>query len=141
VKGLHTSTLVFNIVQFFSSLNYYLLSMILTKVGFDSNIFFSNYLINRKTQYIWSNFIPLFFNADVGIRQGFALSSILSILYIALIFHILGEKIFLINQIQIFFVVIILFLLSSNNSDFSLNMISLRFFIFLDWQRTLTLLL
>ena len=68
--------------------------MILTKVGFDSNIFFSNYLINRKTQYIWSNFIPPFFNADVGIRQGSALSYILSVLYIALIFHILGERSF-----------------------------------------------
>jgi len=54
VKGLYTSTLVFDIAQFFSLLNHILLPMILNKVGFDLRIssFFSNYLINRKTQYI-----------------------------------------------------------------------------------------
>jgi len=54
VKGLQTSILVFNIVQFFLSLNYQLLSLILNKASFDSIIsfFFSNYLIDRKTQYM-----------------------------------------------------------------------------------------
>jgi len=39
--------------------------------------FFSNYLIDRRTQYMWNNFISPFFRADVGVGQGFALSSIL----------------------------------------------------------------
>jgi len=45
------STLAFDITQFFPSLNYQLLSMILNKAGFDSQIssFFSDYLINRQT--------------------------------------------------------------------------------------------
>ena len=32
---------------------------------------------------MWNNFISPFFRADVGVGQGFALSSILSTLYIA----------------------------------------------------------
>ena len=50
IKDLHTNTLAFDIAQFFSFLNYHLFPIILTKVGFDSNIslFFSNYLINRQ---------------------------------------------------------------------------------------------
>ena len=93
VKGLHISTLVFDIMQFFPFLNYYLLPMILIKVGFDSNIslFFSNYLINRQTQYIWNNFISSYFNADIGVGQSSTLSSILSVLSIAPIFHILRK--------------------------------------------------
>ena len=69
IKGLQTSILVFNIVQFFLSLNYQLLSLILNKAGFDSRIssFFSNYLIDRKTQYMWKNFISPFFKTDIGI--------------------------------------------------------------------------
>jgi len=53
VRNLSTSTLAFDISQFFSSLNHCLLTLILEKVGFDSRIvkFFSNYLIGRKTQY------------------------------------------------------------------------------------------
>jgi len=41
---------------------------------------------------MWNNFVSPFFNADVGVGQKLALSSILSALYIASIFHIL-EKI------------------------------------------------
>ena len=54
IKGLHTSTLALDIAQFFSSLNYQLLPIILNKVGFDIRIsqFFSSYLINRQTQYM-----------------------------------------------------------------------------------------
>ena len=50
MKGLHTSTLAFDIIQFFPSLNHYLLPMILTKVGFDSNICYDQYLEDA----IWS---------------------------------------------------------------------------------------
>ena len=68
--------------------------MIMDKTGFDPRIifFFSTYLINRKPQYIWNNFISPFFRANVGVGQGFALSLILSALYITLIFHILKKR-------------------------------------------------
>jgi len=68
VRNLSTSTLAFDISQFFSLLNH-LLILILEKVGFDSKIvkFFSNYLIGKKTQYFWNSFSSLFFNVDVGV--------------------------------------------------------------------------
>ena len=48
-----TSTLAFDITQFFPSLNHHLLSLILDKAGFSPQVarFFSNYLVNRKTSY------------------------------------------------------------------------------------------
>jgi len=53
-KDLYTSTLAFTITQFFPPLNYHFLPIILNKAGFDSRIsfFFSNYLTDRKTQYV-----------------------------------------------------------------------------------------
>ena len=94
IKNLQTSILAFDIAQFFSSLNHQLLTLILNKAGFDSKIFFlfSNYLIGKKTQYLWNDFISSFFNVDVDFWQGLALSPILLAFYISLIFHIF-EKI------------------------------------------------
>ena len=94
VKGFQTSTLAFDIIQFFSLLNHQLLSLIMDKAGFDFRIslFFSNHLIDRKTQYIQNNFIFPFFSIDVGVEQELALSLILSTLYIALIFHIFEKR-------------------------------------------------
>jgi len=75
-------------------LNHLLLPKILEKAGFDPRIvsFFSNYLVNRKTQYIWNNFTSSFFRVDIGMGQGSIFSFILSALYIALIFHILEKR-------------------------------------------------
>ena len=54
VKNLTTSTLAFNIIQFFLLLNYQLLSLILNKTSFDHKIlfFFRNYLVGKKTKYL-----------------------------------------------------------------------------------------
>ena len=54
VKNLYTSTVAFDITQFFSFFNHQLLPLILNKVGFDHKVskFFSNYLVNRKTKYL-----------------------------------------------------------------------------------------
>jgi len=70
------STLAFDITQFFPSLNYYLLPMILDKVDFDPKIssFSFNYLINRKTQYVCNNFVSPSFRVDIGMGQGSTLS-------------------------------------------------------------------
>jgi len=42
-------------------------------------------------QYCWNNISSLFFNVDIGIGQGLALSPILSTLYISPVFHILKK--------------------------------------------------
>ena len=88
-----TSSLAFDIAQFFPSLNYHLLALILGKAGFVSRVvnFFSNYLINRQTKYFWNNFSSFYFDINVGVGQGLALSSILSALYLSLFLHILEK--------------------------------------------------
>ena len=80
-KNLTTSTLAFNIAQFFPSLNHQLLPLILDKARLDRKIstFFKNYLVERKTKYLWNNFISPFFNVNIGVSQGSALSPILSV--------------------------------------------------------------
>ena len=91
IKYISTSILVFNIVQFFPSLNHHLLSLILKKASVNSHIvrFFSNYLVNRRTQYVWNNFSSHFVDINMGVGQGLALSPILSTLYLAFFLHIL----------------------------------------------------
>jgi len=49
-------------------------------------------LIDRRTWYVWNNFVSPSFRADVGINQESALSLILSTLYIAFIFHIFEKR-------------------------------------------------
>jgi len=88
-----TSTLIFDISQFFPSLNHQLLSLILKKADFDSCIvqFFSNYLVNRSMYYVWNNFSSHFVDINIGVGQGLALSSILLALYLASFLHILKK--------------------------------------------------
>jgi len=91
VKKLTTSTLTFDIAQFFLSLNHRLLTLIMKKVGFNNHIisFFSNYLVDRKTNYFWNNFTSPIFNVNVGVGQGSVLSPILSALYLSSFIYIL----------------------------------------------------
>jgi len=86
-----TSTLAYIIIQFFPSLNYHLLLIILRKARYDSkvNCFFSNYLVDIKPWYCWNNISSFLFNIDIGVGQSLAFSSILSTLYITFVFHIL----------------------------------------------------
>jgi len=57
------------------------------------SLFFSDYLVNRKTYYSWNGFTLSFFSVDVDVGQGLALSFILSTLFIALIFYIFEKRI------------------------------------------------
>jgi len=93
-KGKSTSTLVFDISQFFPSLNHKLLVLILEKVGFDSrvSIFFANYLVKRRTSYMWNTFSSPMFDVNVGVGQGSALSPILSSLYLFPFLYILEKR-------------------------------------------------
>ena len=88
VKNLTTSILAFDIVQFFPSLNHQLLSLILDKVGLDHKIsmFFKNYLVGRKTKYLWNEFTSPSFNVNIGVGQGSALFPILSAFYLSPVF-------------------------------------------------------
>ena len=75
VKNLLTSTLAFDITQFFPSLNHQVLAFILREIGFNMHIvkFFSNYLIGRKTNYFWNSFTLPIFDVNIGVGQGSAL--------------------------------------------------------------------
>ena len=86
--------LAFDITQFFLSLNYQLLPLILDKASFDSKIFlfFYDYLVGKKTKYLWNSFSSSSFNVNVGVGQGSALSPILSVLYLFPIFHIVEKR-------------------------------------------------
>jgi len=103
IKHLSTSTLAFDIAQFFPSLNHRLLSLILDKAGFSPQVvnLFSNYLVNRKTSYFWNNFASHSFDVNVGVGQGLALSPILPALYLSPFFHILEKHLNVTNFIQL----------------------------------------
>ena len=92
-KNTSTSILAFNIAQFFPFLNHRLLLQIIHKVDLDIQVvnFFSNYLIDRKTNYLWNNFSSPIFNINVGVGQRSALSPILSALYLSLFLYILEK--------------------------------------------------
>jgi len=61
----------------------------LNKASFNSqfSFFFSDYLTNKQMQYMWNSFFSSFFKANIGIEQDSVLSPILSVIYIAPIFH------------------------------------------------------
>jgi hypothetical protein len=77
-RGLKTSMIAFDIVQFFPSLNHGMLMAILRQSGFPEKAihFFSSYLVNRETSYHWGEFSSPKMNAHVGVGQGLALSSL-----------------------------------------------------------------
>ena len=94
VKNLSTSTLAFDIAQFFPSLNHCFFTCILQKVSIDSRIvkFFANYLTDRKTNYVWNNFSSSMFKVNIGVGQGSALSPILSAFYLFPFLYILENR-------------------------------------------------
>jgi len=77
-----------------------MLPLILDKASFypKVSIFFFNYLVDRKTYYLWNSFSSSSFNMDVGVDQKSTLSPILSALFIAPIFHIFKK---IINNLKI----------------------------------------
>jgi hypothetical protein len=89
MKGLKTSMVVFDIAQFFPLLNHSLLVQILKRQGFPGEVinFFSSYLKDCSTQFLWNGLLSPLFDAAVGVGQGSALSPILSALYIAPVMH------------------------------------------------------
>ena len=90
-KGKSTSSLMFNISQFFPSLNHKLLVLILEKAGLDSRVttFFANYLVKRSTSYMWNGFSSPMYDVNIGLGQESALSPIHSSLYLFSFLYIL----------------------------------------------------
>ena len=93
IKNNTTSILVFDIAQFFPSLNHHLLTCILQKAGLDIYIinFFADYLIGRRINYIWNNFSFPTFEVNVGVDQGSAFSPILLAFYLSPFLYILEK--------------------------------------------------
>ena len=94
IRNLSTNTLTFDIVQFFPSLNYCLLTFILKEAGFNNYIisFFANYLMDRKINYLWKNFSSPTFDVNIGMSQGSVLSPILLALYLSPFLYILEKN-------------------------------------------------
>ena len=93
-KEKSTSTLAFDISQFFPSLNHSLLTLIFEKVGLNSKVtsFFANYLIRQRTNYLWNDFSSPIFDVNIGVGQESALSPILSTLYLSPFLYILENR-------------------------------------------------
>ena len=68
-KGKTTSTLTFDISQFFPSLNHHFLTFILEKAGLEPRVsfFFINYLVKRKMNYVWNDLLSLDFEINIGV--------------------------------------------------------------------------
>lgn len=54
--------------------------------------FFTNYLVSRRTKYMWNDFSSPQFDVNVGVGQGSALSPILSSLYLSPFLYILENR-------------------------------------------------
>ena len=123
VKNLSTSTLAFDITQFFPLLNHWLLSLIMKKASFEHHVisFFANYLVDRRTNYLWNNFSSHIFCINVGVGQGSALSPILFTLYLLPFIYIPENHLenLKIPTFFIFFVDDGLFISQSNSIDIS----------------------
>ena len=66
----------------------------LSKAGLEPKVskFFVNYLVQRKTNYVWNNLQFPEFEVNVSVGQGSALSPILLALYLAPFLHILEKR-------------------------------------------------
>ena len=84
----------FDFAQYFPSLNHEILIELLDRQGFTPQIvdFFSNYLVDRQTQYAWDNGLSPMFLSSVGVGQGSALFPILLALYLMLVLWRFYEK-------------------------------------------------
>ena len=93
-KGRTTSTLAFDISQFFTSLNHRILVLILEKVGLGPKVtnFFVNYLIQTSTKYLWNDLSSPSFKVNIRAGQGSVLSPILSTLYLSPLIYIIEKR-------------------------------------------------
>jgi Reverse transcriptase (RNA-dependent DNA polymerase) len=84
-EGLQMSMVMFDITQFFPSINHDVLLQVIDRSGFPPCVgrFFHSYLVGRCTTYKWNTFTSGPYPADIGVGQGSALSPVLSLLCLA----------------------------------------------------------
>jgi len=95
LKQCHTSIIVFDIAQFFPSLNHSFLSLCLEKASLSPNIinFFNSYHTEQTTMYTWNGFSFPAFNTSIDVGQGSVLSPIISAMYMASIIKTFKKRI------------------------------------------------
>jgi len=83
--------------------------------------FFMDFLVQRKTNYQWNEFSSPTYEVNVGVGQGFALSPILSALYLSSLLYILEKHLKILNipVSLIFFVNDSLFISQNTSIDIS----------------------
>jgi len=71
-----------------------MLVLFLAKVGLELKVtfFFEDFLVKRKTNYIWNKFSSQMFKVNMGVGQGSVLSPILSALYLSPLLYILEKR-------------------------------------------------
>ena len=69
------------------------------KAGLDSKVtsFFKDFLVRRKTNYVWNKFSSLTYEVNVGVGQESTLSPILSALYLSPLLYILEKCLNILN--------------------------------------------
>ena len=95
LKQCHTSIIAFDIVQFFLFLNHSFLSTCLKKADLNTNVmsFFDSYHTGHSISYSWNQFSSPYFNINIGVGQGSALSPILPAIYLAPIIKTFKKRI------------------------------------------------
>ncbi|CAA7267354.1 unnamed protein product [Cyclocybe aegerita] len=91
---------------FFLSINHEMFMAVLCKQGFSPILvdFFASYLVGCSTVYCWNTFQSNSRSADVGVRQGSALSPVISGLFIAPVMKLFYIKAALLNTTLLSFV-------------------------------------
>ena len=76
-----------------------ILPLPLKKAGFNPQVisFFADYLVRRKTNYVWNNLSSPMYEVNVGVGQESALSPILSALYLSPFLYILENCLKILN--------------------------------------------
>ena len=69
------------------------------KAGLDPKVtsFFEDFLVRRKTNYLWNEFFSPMYEVNVGVGQRSALSPILSTLYLSPLLYILEKHLKILN--------------------------------------------
>ncbi|KAF8663976.1 hypothetical protein AX14_006798 [Amanita brunnescens Koide BX004] len=83
--GLHSTACMFDISQFFLSLDHHVTALILTRLGFNHKLIalLGSYFRDRTTVYRWDSATSKAYDFSVGTPQGDCISPVLSALYLS----------------------------------------------------------
>lgn len=107
-RGVDSTALLLDVSQFFPSIHHETMAAILRKQGFHPSLcqYFKDYLVGRRTKFLFNGHHSQPTNFSTGVGQGSALSPILTGLYIAPALHLMAptDKAIPGNSILQFFV-------------------------------------